>query len=106
MNASDTLPLTAEIDPKDRREHTRKTTIYSGRLSAGVNEAACEVLNISSGGAQLRVPDAKRFEGIVTLRIDRFGGFHVRVVWAGGDRLGVQFLEDPRRIAERIAITA
>jgi len=89
-------------DAKERRVHPRDTVVYGGRLAFGAHEFPCTVLNISAGGAQLRVDHEIGAWTIVTLHVDRFGSFHARVVWQRGDKVGVQFLEDAVLVTRRI----
>jgi hypothetical protein len=89
-------------DDSEQRAYTRSTVIYSGRLAFGANDYSCAVMNISAGGAQLRMAQPVQAWTIVTLHIDRFGSFHARVVWQRGDRVGLQFLEDPILVTKRI----
>lgn len=89
-------------DPSDRRDQPRDRVIYAGRLSYGAKEYPCAVLDISAGGAQIRFPEPLAVWTIVTLYIDRFGGFHARVVWQQRDKVGLQFLEDTILITRRI----
>ena len=89
-------------DMSDRRDGPRDRVIYSGRLSYGAKEYPCAVLDISAGGAQIRFPEPLAVWTIVTLYIDRFGGFHARVVWQQRDKVGLQFLEDTILVTRRI----
>jgi hypothetical protein len=89
-------------DWSDRRDLPRDRVIYSGRLSYGAKEYPCAVLDISAGGAQIRFPERLAVWTIVTLYIDRFGGFHARVVWQQRDKVGLQFLEDAVLVTKRI----
>jgi PilZ domain len=89
-------------DDSDQRNHPRDRVVYSGRLSYGAREYPCAVLDISAGGAQVRFAEPLAVWTIVTLYIDRFGGFHARVVWQQRDKVGLQFLEDAVLITNRI----
>jgi PilZ domain len=89
-------------DMSDRRDQPRDRVIYSGRLVYGAKEYQCAVLDISAGGAQVRFAEPLAVWTIVTLYIDRFGGFHARVVWQQRDKVGLQFLEDTILVTRRI----
>jgi hypothetical protein len=89
-------------DMSDRRDQPRDRVIYAGRLSYGAKEYPCAVLDISAGGAQIRFAEPLAVWTIVTLYIDRFGGFHARVVWQQRDKVGLQFLEDTILVTRRI----
>jgi PilZ domain len=98
-------PRPQQEDWSDRRDQARDRVTYSGRLSYGAREYPCAVLDISAGGAQIRFAEPVAVWTIVTLYIDRFGGFHARVVWQQRDKVGLQFLEDAVLVTKRIIAT-
>ncbi|MBI3451919.1 MAG: PilZ domain-containing protein [Rhodospirillales bacterium] len=75
---------------------------YRGRLSSGVIESPCTVVNVSAGGAQVNIARKLETLSVATLAIEGVGAFHARVVWQQGDRTGLQFLDDVRRVSERL----
>lgn len=109
-----TQPVTATAEPskpvaarrqKDRalRGHPRSAVFWSGAVRGGRQNVDCVVLNMSPGGAKIRL--LKRFvdDGSpVILHIDRLGGYTSEVVWAEGDMMGLRFLKDPKQIAAEI----
>jgi hypothetical protein len=85
------------------RGHTRSAVFWSGALQAGRQNVECIVLNMSPGGAKIRL--LKRFvsDGSpVILHIDRLGGYTSEVVWLEGNSMGLRFLKDPKQIAVEI----
>lgn len=102
MAVSEAESQDAKSDGSERRCYPRDTVVYAGRLSFGAHEFPCTVLNISAGGAQLRLAQQVQAWTIATLQIDRFGKFHGRIVWQRGETIGLQFLEDPVLVTKRI----
>ncbi len=90
-------------ETEERRLHSRTTVSLPGRISCGTKDGACTMLNISPGGALLRVRDEFDISSIVTVQVERHGAFHARVVWRRNDHLGIKFLDDARRIQQRFA---
>lgn len=72
-------------------------------LSFGRASFGCEVEHLTSSGAILRCVDRVAPWTVVTLRIDRFGKFHGRVLWQRGDSVGLQFLDAARATIKRVA---
>ena len=72
-------------------------------IQAGRESIDCIVLNMSPGGAKVKL--LKRFAGDgspVVLHIDRLGGYAGEVVWSEGELIGLRFLKDPQLIAADI----
>jgi len=74
-------------------------------LSFGRVTYGCEIAHLAPGGAILRCADPVVPWTVVTLRIDRFGKFHGRVLWQRGDSVGLQFLDAARATIQRAATT-
>jgi hypothetical protein len=88
---------------RSMRSHPRSAVFWSGALQAGRQNVECIVLNMSPGGAKVRM--LKRFvsDGSpVILHIDRLGGYTCEVVWTEGNTIGLRFLKDPKQIAADI----
>lgn len=89
--------------PRAMREHSRAAVFWSGAVRGGREDVECVVLNMSPGGAKVRL--LKRFAGDgspVILHIDRLGGYTCEVVWVEGNTMGLRFLRDPGQIAGEI----
>ena len=84
------------------RRHDRKELELLAQLHQGETACICHVVNISAGGARLRLePDAPRpVHDDVVLEIDRFGSFPAIAVWRNGEQLGIQFEMAPETMAE------
>ena len=89
-------------DPADRREQTRRSVMWGAlALSSGL-QFKCVVLNISAGGAKIRIAQPFPPGTPVTLMVTRFGEFPAYVVWERGERLGLKFQEPPDAVAQRL----
>jgi hypothetical protein len=96
-------PAKAPSTTKTLRRHPRSAVFWSGAIQAGRESIDCIVLNMSPGGAKVKL--LKRFAGDgspVVLHIDRLGGYAGEVVWSEGELIGLRFLKDPQLIAADI----
>jgi hypothetical protein len=80
------------------RAHPRYETFYPGEFSIGDQSVDCVVLNISVGGAKLRVSEPIGDASQVRLRIDRVGDIAGRLVWRDGTTMGIAFHDQLRDI--------
>jgi hypothetical protein len=71
--------------------HRRWKSRWSAVLHGTHGRIACEVIDISAGGAQLIVGPALLGEETVSLVVPGFGSIDARVAWRRRDRLGIQF---------------
>jgi PilZ domain len=74
-----------------RRTEDRTAT---GRLFFGTTEYGCKILNISQGGAQVRLPHSIAIWATVTLVIESIGALHCRVLWQRGETIALQFVQN------------
>jgi hypothetical protein len=77
-----------------RTSRRSEARTISGRLFFGATEYTCNILNISAGGAQVRLPHSIAIWATVTLVIDSIGAFHCRVVWQRGETIALQFVQN------------
>lgn len=87
---------------QDRQRHPRHPTLCPGKLISGDQEVDCEVLNISVGGAKIRVAQPIEVNSNVCVRILRVGEFIGRVAWCNGTTLGVEFQDELTEFARII----
>ena len=73
------------------RAHPRYETFCPGEFSIGDRTVDCVVLNISVGGAKIRVGGPIGDASQVRLRIERIGEFAGRLVWRDGTTMGIAF---------------
>ncbi len=93
----------------DRQKHPRHSTHCSGKLVSGDKEVDCEVLNVSVGGAKIRISQPIETNAHVRIKIHRVGEFAGRVAWRNGTTLGIEFhdeLTEFARLVEDILSTA
>ncbi len=83
------------VDTKaDKRQHLREGVALAAQVSSAEMIADCTVLNITLGGAKIRIAEALPAGQTLTLNVDRFGRFPGRARWRSRDELGLQFDED------------
>lgn len=103
IDAASAAPPPKRNKARSMRTHTRSAVFWSGAVQDGRQKVDCIVLNMSPGGAKIRL--LKRFvnDGSpVILQIDRLGGYTGEVVWLEGNTMGLRFLKDPKQIAAEI----
>lgn len=86
-----------EIEHK--RKDTRETILTEAKILIDGGWHNCRILNISTGGAKLKM-DRHTNHGIaVSLQIGKFGQFSAVVAWQQSGELGVKFTHDALEIA-------
>ena len=78
----------------------------AGRLFFGTSEYGCKILNISQGGAQVRLPHPIATWATVTLVIERIGALHCRVLWQRGETIALQFVQNANWVNGKILARA
>ena len=85
---------------RDKRDHLRSAVLWSGEVIHGDRIFPCRILNVSSGGAKVRfdgeIPDGAE----IRISCSRFVEMPARVVWCKGGKMGLEFLDDPRRVLQ------
>jgi len=81
-------------DRAERRRHRRFSTLKTGELTLGNGgpSVACLILNLSYGGAALRLPD-EEFDcpSSFSLKLQAGPVHGCKVIWRRGDMVGVKF---------------
>ena len=87
----------------DHRRYPRKNMFFSASLATPTDRSICDILNMSAGGARLRLDDvpADLKNGQLTLTIDDYGDLPVHIVWHDGFYVGIKFDVDPRRMHDQ-----
>ncbi len=83
----------------DQQKHPRHQTLCSGRFYVGEHGVDCQVLDISVGGAKVRLSEPVEPETQIRLKIETVGEFSGRVAWRNGATLGVEFHEELSELA-------
>jgi hypothetical protein len=84
---------TADAACPEKRRYLRKKVIWSARVESAIGERQCAVLNISRGGAQIKLDATLDTCSTVAISIPGIGRLPGWVVWSSYDRAGIQFSE-------------
>ena len=87
-------------DGKIRRKFERVTVLWSGTLNCGTQILDCLIVNVSAGGAMVRVEAPDLCKKSVVLRSPRFGELAGEVTWRQGKELGIEFKETPEAVSK------
>ena len=93
-------------DPNVERAHDRKDVLFAANLLIGEQKVACEIINISFGGAQVRVSKPLKSGEKMTLEIDPFGFYDMEVRWCRKPDTGLKFNDDQAKVAELVMAIA
>lgn len=80
---------------RERRRHTREPCRVPGLLFYSLGEEACTVIDVSPGGAKIRVDRILERQTPVRLKMTRDGEFAGEVVWISAGTVGLQFNHRP-----------
>jgi hypothetical protein len=86
---------------KEFRRFRRKPVILASKLETDLGIFDCVALDLSLGGARLRLDENVRVLERVTLVLTKFGRFPSEIVWRNIKEAGLQFCEAPEQIAGR-----
>ncbi|MBL8837478.1 MAG: PilZ domain-containing protein [Alphaproteobacteria bacterium] len=75
----------------EKRRHRRSAVIWPAVVTTPDGERKCTVLNLSVGGARIKIDDLARADVSVQLRIVGVGRFPSRVAWQRNDSVGLEF---------------
>jgi hypothetical protein len=73
-----------------------------GRLHGGDRWSPCQVVNLSAGGARLRIEGAFVPGQELVLELAACGRYPGVAVWARGGEVGLKFTCDPAEVAEAL----
>ena len=90
----------------DRRHFQRSSVLWEAAILDGDLADGCVLLNVSEGGALLRVLDPFACATTLNLEIARVGTLTAQVAWRGMDAVGIAFKETPREVARRFEESA
>lgn len=94
--------MNAPVSGQERQRHLRIATLLMGQVAADSLRCSCEILNISVGGARLRLgEDAGALEQ-VTIQVEGYPNLDGRVVWRAAREIGVEFDYESRETAARL----
>lgn len=88
------------------REHNRKPVLWSGRVETAAGTFDCIALDLSQGGAKIRLVTKLLQDQAVRLVIDHIGSLRAVVVWTeaevGIHSAGVRFTDPPEQVARAL----
>lgn len=93
----------------DARQFDRKSTKLIGHVSSPADhniQLSCEIINLSAGGAKLKISKAGALTGEITLKIGDLGPYRAGVIWTRPPHMGVKFLESSEMMADVIMAVA
>ena len=85
-----------------RRYHRRVPVVWSGSFGHGKERVDCAILNLSKGGAKVRIPDPNVRPTQLALESPHFGEFLGRVVWRDGNVMGLSFDSAPEAMTTAV----
>ncbi len=94
---------------QDARQFERKPTKLSGHIRSVEDrdiDLECEIVELSAGGARIKVSNAGGLTGPVSLTIGKLGAYPATVIWSRPPLMGLQFQETPDVMAEVIMAVA
>lgn len=98
--------LLMDKEPHERRLFARHKAEAAALMLFDGAEIPCEVIDVSSGGVQVkssRLPPAGK---AIVLRFGNIGEISAKSVWRHSDRCGLQFVGDSGIIAELLMAIA
>jgi hypothetical protein len=84
------------------RRYRRKPVIWAASLEASNGVFDCVILDLSSGGAKLKVSQLVPLNEPAVLNIGRFGTFPCKIVRSQVGEAGIQFTDPPPVITGRL----
>jgi hypothetical protein len=98
------LPLRADALGPERRRFRRMAVIWAATLETTHGAFDAIILNVSLGGARVRLPEPVSLLEKVTLVQNKLGRFSAEIVNQNGNEIGLQFVDPPEVIAMRFGI--
>lgn len=98
-------PERAEVpDPhrNEQRRHVRKNVLWAAKLETMDGSFDCIALNVSRGGAKLRLASPMVPQTAGDLTLGSHGRFAAQIIWQRLDRIGVRFCAAPEEVARII----
>lgn len=89
----------------DQRRYKRKPVLYGARLETPNGAYDCITLDLSLGGAKLRLSNTVELKQPVALVLDRFGVLQAEIVWQRPGLVGLRFTDDPEYVGSILGRT-
>jgi hypothetical protein len=89
--------------PTAPREYERKPVLWNAKLHQDGRIWKCKAVDISPGGAKVRIDERLTINSWVLLTVDHVGSFPGEVRWQNDNVAGIRFLEDAAVVEERLS---
>jgi hypothetical protein len=86
----------------ERQRFIRRSILLAATLRDDEGAVECDLIDLSAGGAKVRVAVPYPLGAQVLLTIGDEHGFYSKVAWRDGDFLGLRFIEPPDSVAAAI----
>lgn len=97
------VPPSAQEDmPHDSQRYARSAVFLPAKIAANSKVHACDVLNISAGGALIRCPEKLKLNGPFELAISDYPTLTAKIVRSHQDNHGIAFEGDVKMIASLV----
>ncbi len=93
-----TVPAQAQVQAAsgiEKRRHRRSSVIWPAVVATPEGDRKCTVLNLSVGGARIKIDQMPRADVTVQLRIVGVGRFPSRIAWQKDEFAGLEFSVAP-----------
>jgi hypothetical protein len=87
---------------KAHRAHERKSVSWNAKLHQDGCILDCKAVDVSAGGAKIRIDERLPINSWVVLSIDAVGNFPGEVRWQDKSFAGIRFLQDAAVVEERL----
>ena len=98
--------MNAPATGQERQRHVRTAVLVAGRVASGSECHTCEIVNISIGGARLRLSEAPGALESVTIQVDGYPDLIGCVIWRADREIGVEFDYESRETAQQLQVDA
>lgn len=88
--------------PKVAREYERKRVLWTVKLHHNGRISECQAVDISPGGAKIRIAEPLAISSRVMLAVERLGSLQGEVLWQNHAFAGLRFLESPDVVEARL----
>ena len=88
------------------RTTDRKSVSFTTVVQVNDRSVECDILDISTGGAKIKLKTKAERGEKISLQIEPIGLFTANIMWNRNGVIGIKFEDDPARVAEVIMLLA